>query len=118
MFLLFNILHFLVIINIWFKDQKKVKNGQKIRRSSKQKRKYSGKKKRHTRKVQIIENADTQEIIALNFANGASHDFDLYKKSKQKVHNQIKKKLTKDIWEFWHFIAIQKFLKNLLNFTL
>jgi len=77
------------------KTKKKVKNGQKIRRSSKQKRKYSGKKKRHTRKIQIVENADTQEIISLHFANGSSHDFDLYKKSKLKVHNQIKKKVDK-----------------------
>ena len=77
------------------KTKKKVKNGRKIRRSSKQKRKYSGKKKRHTRKIQIVENSDTQEIISLDFANGASHDFDLYKKSKLKVHNQIKKKVDK-----------------------
>lgn len=53
------------------------------------------KKRRHTRKIQIVENADTQEIISLNFANGASHDFDLYKKSKLKVHHQIKKKVDK-----------------------
>ena len=81
--------------NVRFKDQKKVKNGQKIRRSSKQKRKYSGKKKRHTRKIQIVENAHTQEIISLNFANGASHDFSSYKKSKLKVHNQTTKKVDK-----------------------
>lgn len=100
------------------KTKKKVKNGKKIRRSSKQRRKYSGKKKRHTRKIQIVEDADTQEIISLNFANGAFHDFDLYKKSKLKVHNQIKKKLTKGMWEFWGITQIQIFLKSLLNFIL
>lgn len=72
-----------------------VRNGQKIRCSSKQKRKYSGKKKRHTRKVQIVENAHTQEIISLNFANDASHDFDLYKKSELKIHRNIKLKVDK-----------------------
>ena len=59
---------------------------------SKQRRIFSGKKICQTRKIQIVKNADTQEIISLNYANGASNDFDLYKKSKLKVHYQIKKK--------------------------
>ena len=72
-----------------------MRNKKKIKRSCKQKRKYSGKKKCHTRKIQVVENADTQEIICLNFAKGASHDFDLYKKSRLRLHKDIKQKVDK-----------------------
>ncbi len=45
------------------RPKKKVRNKLKIKRSSKQKRKYSGKKKAHTHKIQVVENADTKQII-------------------------------------------------------
>lgn len=45
--------------------------------------------------MQIVQNADTQEIICLHFANGSCHDFDLYKKSKLKIHKRIKQKVDK-----------------------
>jgi hypothetical protein len=77
------------------KTKKKVKNKCKIKRSCKQKRKYSGKKKYHTNKVQIVENADNKQIISLDFGQGASHDFNVYKSSKLKVHPNIKQKVDK-----------------------
>lgn len=42
---------------------------------------YSGKKKRHTQKAQLIVNQQTQEIIATAFAKGSKHDFQLFKDS-------------------------------------
>jgi hypothetical protein len=47
----------------------------------KQKQWYSGKKKRHTIKTQIIANSKTNEIIAIAQAEGSVHDFKLYKES-------------------------------------
>ena len=58
-------------------------------RSSKQKRKYSGKKKRHTHKIQMVIDADTKQIICLHFGKGARHDFNLYKKTKLRIHPNI-----------------------------
>jgi hypothetical protein len=66
-------------------SKKKVKNKQKIKRSCKQKRKYSGKKKQHTHKIQVVQNADTKEVICLDFANGGKHDFNLFKKSQLSI---------------------------------
>ena len=45
----------------------------------KQKRYYSGKKKRHTLKTQLLVSLQTGEIIALAFSNGKRHDFQLFK---------------------------------------
>ncbi|MEA2029081.1 MAG: transposase family protein, partial [Campylobacterota bacterium] len=47
----------------------------------KQKRNYSGKKKRHTLKAQIVIN-QKQEIICSHIANGRAHDFKIFKNSK------------------------------------
>ena len=41
----------------------------------KQKKFYSGKKKRHTLKSQITVNKDNREIICTSFGNGKIHDF-------------------------------------------
>ena len=56
----------------------------------KQKRYYSGKKKRHTLKTQIIVNKKNKEIICTNFANGKRHDFRLFKESGVHIHPEIK----------------------------
>lgn len=69
-------------------SKKKVKNKQKIKRSSKQMRKYSGKKKQHTHKIQVVQNATTKGIICLDFAKGGNHDFKLFKDSKLHIHNE------------------------------
>ena len=47
----------------------------------KQKPRYSGKKKRHRIKTQIVTNRKTNEIIAIAQAEGSVHDFRLYKES-------------------------------------
>jgi hypothetical protein len=47
----------------------------------KQKRWYSGKKKRHTIKSQIIICAKTKQVIAVFTGRGCVHDFTLWKKS-------------------------------------
>jgi len=52
------------------------------RPKKKQRQHYSGKKKRHTQKTQLIVNQKTQAIIATAFANGSKHDFDLFKESR------------------------------------
>lgn len=46
-----------------------------------QKRWYSGKKKRHTIKTQIIICAETKEVIAVFTGCGRTHDFKMWKKS-------------------------------------
>lgn len=51
-------------------------------RNNEQKRYYSGKKKRHTLKSQIVVDKKTSLIICTNFSNGKKHDFKLFKESK------------------------------------
>ena len=48
----------------------------------KQKRYYSGKKKRHTLKTPLLVSLQTGEIIALAFSNGKKHDFQRFKDSR------------------------------------
>lgn len=81
--------------NVIFNVQKKVKNKKKIKKSSRQKKAYSGKKKRHTHKIQVVENFDNQEIICLHFAKGSCHDFNLYKKSNFHINKNIKIRVDK-----------------------
>lgn len=47
----------------------------------KRKSHYSGKKKQHTQKAQLIINQQTLEIIATAFAAGKQHDFKLFKEN-------------------------------------
>ena len=72
---------------------KKKRNKKTIKRSSKQKRKYSGKKKRHTHKIQMVIDAKTKQIISIHIGKGACHDFNLYKKTKLRIHPKIKQKV-------------------------
>ena len=48
----------------------------------KQKKYYSGKKKRHTIKTQLVINKNTQEIICIYVTKGKIHDFKAFKNSK------------------------------------
>ena len=48
----------------------------------KQRRWYSGKKKRHTVKAQIAVDGATRKIVCTAFANGRRHDFRLFKESR------------------------------------
>ncbi|MBQ1392976.1 MAG: transposase [Lachnospiraceae bacterium] len=45
----------------------------------KQKQYYSGKKKKHTIKVQIIADSETKDILNIAFTKGRTHDFKLFK---------------------------------------
>lgn len=56
------------------------------RPKKKQKQTYSGKKKQHTLKCQVIIDRDTLEIICLHFGHGRIHDFKLFKASGIHVH--------------------------------
>jgi len=47
---------------------------------------YSGKKKRHTIKTQVIVNKAIGNIICTNFANGRKHDFKIFKESKVRIN--------------------------------
>lgn len=69
-------------------SKKKVKNKKKIKRSSKQRRKYSGKSKKHAHKIQVVQNSTTSKIICLDFSNGSTHDFKLLKESHLNVHSK------------------------------
>lgn len=56
----------------------------------KQKKFYSGKKKKHTIKSQVIVAQKTKKIICTEFAPGKKHDFRLFKESKIFLHPAIK----------------------------
>ena len=55
---------------------------QTINRNNKQKNFYSGKKKKHTLKTQLVVDKKSSLIICTNFCNGKKHDFKLLKDSK------------------------------------
>lgn len=60
------------------------------RRKNRQKHFYSGKKKRHTIKQQIVVDAKSPKIISTSQSNGKTHDFKIYKNSKSHVHPDTK----------------------------
>lgn len=41
----------------------------------------------------MVVDADTKQIISVHFANGSCHDFNLYKKTKLRVHPGIEQKV-------------------------
>ena len=47
---------------------------------------YSGKKKRHTLKCQVLIDQPTGAVICLFFGNGSRHDFKLFQASKVPIH--------------------------------
>jgi len=55
-----------------------------------QKRFYSGKKKRHTLKTQLVVDPKTKAVICTTFATGKEHDFHLFKRSKVKLKQETK----------------------------
>ena len=55
-----------------------------------QRRHYSGKKKRHTQKAQVIANLKTAEILATDFSLGSKHDFQLFKDSRSVIPAQTR----------------------------
>ncbi|WP_158676091.1 transposase family protein [Spiroplasma poulsonii] len=111
-------------------------NAQKKR----QKQSYSGKKKKHTIKTQVIIEQETKKIIATSFSLGKKHDYALFKESKipilentklivdsgyqgiQKNHNNVliptkktkKNPLNKEQKQYNRLLAIPFFIKILL----
>lgn len=68
------------------KDQKELKKN----RRNLQKHYYSGKKKKHTIKTQVVVNKKNSQILATNFSNGKKHDFKLFKESKLRLNGKTK----------------------------
>ncbi|NGX58103.1 MAG: hypothetical protein K940chlam3_01004 [Chlamydiae bacterium] len=60
------------------------------RPKKKQKHFYSGKKKRHTLKTQIIVDKNKKLVVCTSFSNGKRHDFRLFKKSGVHLHPEIR----------------------------
>jgi IS5 family transposase len=56
----------------------------------KQRQSYSGKKKRHTQKAQLVVDTKTKQILATAFSNGKEHDFKLFGKSRTALLPQTK----------------------------
>jgi hypothetical protein len=50
---------------------------------------YSGKKKRHTLKSQVVINGRTREVICTAHARGPAHDFALYKRGRVEPHETL-----------------------------
>ena len=55
----------------------------------KQRKFYSGKKKKHTIKTQVVVCKETQKIICTAFTNSKRHDFRLFKESKNHIAPSI-----------------------------
>jgi len=55
-----------------------------------QKRFYSGKKRRHTLKTQLVVDPKTRTVICTTFAAGKEHDFQLFKRSQVKLKPETK----------------------------
>lgn len=66
---------------------------QRPKDSEKQREYYSGKKKKHTIKAQIIMNEKDRKILSVCFDKGSVHDFKIFKDT------------TKELPEFLHFLA-------------
>ena len=62
----------------------------KLNAPKKQKQYYSGKKKRHTLKAQLIVDAKTLNIICVNFGRGHVHDFRIFKECGAFIPNRIR----------------------------
>ncbi|UZQ30206.1 MAG: IS5 family transposase [Spiroplasma phoeniceum] len=98
------------LINDYFNDKTIIIDATEtpIQRPKKgQKQSYSGKKKKHTIKTQVIIEQETKKIIATSFSLGKKHDYALFKESKiailkntklivdsgyqgiQKIHNNV-----------------------------
>ncbi|MFH1644547.1 MAG: IS5 family transposase [bacterium] len=50
---------------------------------------YSGKKKRHTIKTQVVVDKSSKKIICTDTCNGKKHDFKLFEKSKTKIAEHV-----------------------------
>jgi hypothetical protein len=63
---------------------------QQIERPKKKQRQYySGKKKCHTQKAQLMVNPKSQEVICTDFSKGKKHDFQLFKEGRSMMSADI-----------------------------
>ncbi len=62
---------------------------QRIERPKKQKRFYSGKKKCHTQKGQLVITHPSKKILCVQVARGKTHDFALFKGSRLPLASDI-----------------------------
>jgi hypothetical protein len=58
-----------------------------------QKKFYSGKKKRHTQKVQLVVHRQSEQIICIHGSNGKKHDFKLFQDSNVHIKEETKAEL-------------------------
>ncbi|UZQ29222.1 MAG: IS5 family transposase [Spiroplasma phoeniceum] len=98
------------LINDYFNDKTIIIDATETpiqRPKKRQKQSYSGKKKKHIIKTQVIIEQETEKIIATSFSLGKKHDYALFKESKiailkntklivdsgyqwiQKIHNNV-----------------------------
>jgi DDE superfamily endonuclease/Helix-turn-helix of DDE superfamily endonuclease len=61
-----------------------------IERPKKQRRYFSGKKKRHTLKTQLVAEKSTRRVLCIAHEKGRRHDFRLFKRSKVRLHPETK----------------------------
>ena len=61
-----------------------------IERPKKQRRYFSGKKKRHTLKTQLVVEKSTRRVLCIAHEKGRRHDFRLFKRSKVRLHPETK----------------------------
>jgi hypothetical protein len=59
-------------------------------RNNKKRQFYSGKKRRHTLKTQVVIDKKTKQVLCTAFAHRKRHDFRLFKESKTKINPNIK----------------------------
>lgn len=72
------------------RPKKKVRYKKRVKhRNNRQKHYYSGKKKRHTLKSQIVVDKKSAKVICTDFTNGKRHDFRLFKESNLHIHPMI-----------------------------
>ena len=74
----------------------------------KQREYYSGKKKKHTIKVEIVISEETNQIICTSYCNGKKHDFKLFKESRLPINRDSLLIVDKG------YLGIEKYHKNTL----
>jgi hypothetical protein len=66
-----------------------------VERPKKQRKYYSGKKKRHTQKAQVVVDKQSKRVISKFTGKGREHDFKLFKRSDMCIHQALKLKADK-----------------------
>jgi len=82
-----------------------------IERPKKKRHYYSGKKKRHTQKTQIVSGPRSKKIICTAFDKGETHDFRLYKERKTGIYST--KTIQVDTW----YQGLQKLNANTVKYS-